>query len=63
MKLVLKKIIQVSSDGSINFSYSIPKSFNKHKFYTKDNKNSLLLKKSSKSISSKNAINYKKKYF
>ena len=63
MKLIKKKIIQISSKGEINFIYSISKSFNKSKFYIKDNKNSLLSKKSYQFNSFKKSINYKKNIF
>ena len=63
MKLIEKKIIQISSKGDINFTFSNLKNFNKRKFYIKDNKNSILSKKSSQFNSFKKSLNYKKNIF
>ena len=63
MKLIQKKIIQISSKGDINFTFSNLKNFNKRKFYIKDNKNSILSKKSSQFNSFKKSLNYKKNIF
>ena len=61
MKIIKNKFIQIYSNGSINFSYTIYKDTKKNKFYTKDNYNYSLDSRSSKLLS-KNFINYKKKY-
>lgn len=63
MKLVKKKIIQISSKGDITFIFSTSKNFTKNKFYVKDNKTSLLSKKSSKFNSFKKSFDYKKNIF
>ena len=63
MKLIEKKIIQISSKGDINFVFSNLKNLNKSKFYIKDNKNSLLSKKSYQFNSFKKSLNYKKNIF
>ena len=61
MKIIKNKFIQIYSNGSLDFSYTIYKDSKKLKFYTKDNQNSSLYNKSS-NLMSKNFINYKKKY-
>lgn len=61
MKLVKKKIIQISSKGDTSLTFSTSKNLNKHKFNIKDNKNSLLSKKSHKFNFSKKSNGYKKK--
>lgn len=63
MKLIKKKIVQISSKGDINFIFSTSKNPNKSKFYIKDNKNSLLFKKSYQYNSFKKLISYKKNIF
>ena len=63
MKLIQKKIVQISSKGDINFIFSLTKNSNKNKFYIKDNKNSILSKKSSQFNSFKKSLNYKKNIF
>lgn len=63
MKLIRKKIAQISSKGDINFTFSTSKSLNKSKFFIKDNKNSLLSKKSYQFNSFKKSTNYKKNIF
>ena len=63
MKLIQKKIAQISSKGNITFIFSSSKTFNKNKFFIKDNKNSLLSKKSYQFNSLKKSINYKKNIF
>ena len=61
MKITKNKFIQIYSNGSINFSYTVYKDLKKVKVYTKDNQNYSFYDKSINSIS-KNLINYKKKY-
>lgn len=61
MKTIKNKFIQIYSNGSVNFSYTIYKDSKKLKLYRKDNQNYSFYNKSSNLIS-KNFINYKKKY-
>lgn len=63
MRLVKKKIIQISSKGEINFVFSISKNINKNKFFIKDNKNSVLFKNLYKLNFFRKLINFKKNIF
>lgn len=57
-----KKIIQIFSDGSLNFDYTIIKRSKKVTFCTKDHKNFFLNQKNAKKSISQNSENFKTKY-
>ena len=61
-KLKKKKIIQVFSDGSINFCYTIIKRSKKIDFYTKDHTNFFLNQKNQNQSLSQSSENFKTKY-
>ena len=60
--IIQKKIVQVFSDGSINFEYTIIKRSKKINYYTKDHKNFSLNQKVSNFNVSKGSVNFKNKY-
>jgi hypothetical protein len=64
MKIKNYKIIQVFSNGSVNFTYKIFKNFsNNYTFLEKDLKNfSYNLKKNKILTNTENFLNYKNKY-
>jgi hypothetical protein len=58
-----KKLIQVFSNGTLNFSYSICNNFQFINFYNKDNKNFYLnIKNKIKTINNSDFLKYKSKY-
>jgi hypothetical protein len=63
MILVKKKIVQIFSDGSLNFNYTIIKKLKKVKLYNKDHLNfSLNQKNTTSMLDSKDFENFKTKY-
>ena len=60
-KLTKKKVVQIFSDGSLNFSYSIIKRSKKVQYSIKDNRNLGLFQKPSKGLSAKKT-NFKFNY-
>jgi len=58
-----KKLIQLLSNGSLNFSYNICNNFQFINIYNKDNKNFYInMKKKIKKIKNSDFLNYKSKY-
>nr|WAJ48208.1 hypothetical protein CCFAOBFC_00041 [Haslea ostrearia] len=57
-----KKIVQIFSDGSLNFDYTIVKRSKKINFYTQDHKNLFLNQKNSNESFSPTNENFKTKY-
>jgi len=61
-ELKKKKIIQVFSDGRINFNYTIVKRSKKINFYTNDHVNFVLNQKNSNFNMTQTSENFKTKY-
>jgi hypothetical protein len=57
-----KKIVQIFSDGSLNFDYTIVKRSKKINFYTQDHKNLFLNQKNLNNNFLQTSENFKTKY-
>ena len=61
-KITKNKIIQIFSDGSVNFDYTIIKRLRNVNFHTKDHKNFFLNQKALNVSSLQSSVNFKTKY-